>query len=181
MTDPFFQLDWQRIETISELFQNRIIELLQEDRGVRIEDAISGAAAVAGCQLLRATGMSFADMEPGTMVLVEEVNESGIRHLGFLSAICDAFDIDPSTGWTDPIPDNNRPGQTISDLTDLLEIPFLDICGESDLEEDLRPRLAVFTAAKLIKAGEEILDPDIGKAIALASLVGGSKTVPNRA
>lgn len=179
MTDPFFQVDWQRIEQVSELFQNRIIELLQESRGVRIEDAISGAAAVAGCQLLRSVGIKFDGLEPGSMILLEEVNELGIQHLGFLSAICDAFEIDPTTGWTDPIPENNRPGKTISELTGLLEIPFLDLCAEENIDDELRPRLAVFATAKLIKAGEEILDPNIGKAIALASLVAGSKTVPH--
>ena len=98
MTDPFFQVDWQRIEQVSELFQNRIIELLQESRGVRIEDAISGAAAVAGCQLLRSVGLKFDGLEPGSMILLEEVNELGMQHLGFRSAICDAFEIDPTTG-----------------------------------------------------------------------------------
>jgi hypothetical protein len=42
----------------------------------------------------------------------------------------------------------------------------------------LQPSVAALSAVKLIKMGSQVLSPEIGKAIALTSLVAACKTVP---
>lgn len=179
MSDPLFNVDLQYLDTTSAEIQNLLVEKLRDERGVRIEDAISGAAAVAGCSLLRSTGIPLNTLTAGAAVFVEDINELGPQYVGFLSGVCAAMGIDQKSGWNTPIPDDHKPIKSVIQLTYLLEQPFLDLCARLSVSNDLHARLALFTAARLIEVGKDILDPNVGKAIAVTSLVAGAKTIPH--
>lgn len=180
MSDPLFEVDLAALDQASIKVQELLVKLLADERGVHMEDAIAAIAAVAGAALLRSTGVPLDGLEPGSPVFVDEVNELGPRYMGFLSAVCGAMGIDPQTGWTDPIPQDNKTLKPLIELTQLTEAPFHGLCEALAIENDLRARLALVTAARLIRVGSGgILDPDIGKALALESLVHGSKMVPH--
>lgn len=180
MSDPLYEVDLQALDQASIKVQELLVKLLADERGVHLEDAIAAIAGVAGAALLRSTGVPLDGMEPGSPVFADAVNELGPRYMGFLSAVCGAMGIDPRSGWTDPIPEANKTLKPLIELTHLVETPFHGLCEVMSIENDLRARLALVTAARLIRVGSGgILDANVGKALALESLVHGSKMVPH--
>lgn len=152
---------------------------LGDARGVHLETTISGIAAVAGCLMLRSTGVRLDPLTPGQAVFIEEVNELGRKHFEFLSAACVALEVEPRHGWTDPVPPGHEPHKTVLELTRLLESPFTSLCDRLAVPAASRSRLALFTAVSLVKEGQEMLRPEVGKAILLTAVVAGSKAVPH--
>lgn len=161
---------------VRELLKNT----LQDERGVHIESAISGIAAVAGCLLLRSTGVKLDHLRPGTPVFVDAVNDLGAAHFDFMSAACAALRVEARRGWTEPVPTIHEPRERAPELTRSLEGPFVELCERLGVPAEKRAQLASFTAITLIREGVDILSAHVGKAIVLAALVAGSKTVPPR-
>ena len=58
---------------------------------------------------------------------------------------------------------------------------FYEACEKSDIQKLYYPIVAALTAMKLVGAGKDmgLLDPSIGKSIAMFYIVAGSKTVPH--
>ncbi len=156
-----------------------LMDRLGDARGVHLETTISGIAAVAGCLLLRSTGVRLDGLLPGQAVFVEAVDELGREHFEFLSTVCMAMGVEPRQGWTDPVPPNNQPLKTVPELTRLLEPDYGSLCEQLGVPASLRARLASFTAVALVKESREILPPEVGKAIILTAVVAGAKTVPH--
>lgn len=76
----------------------------RDARGVHLETTISGIAAVAGCWLLRSTGLQLEGLSPGRPVFVEAVNALGPACIGFLAATCADFGVEPNGSWADLVP-----------------------------------------------------------------------------
>lgn len=153
---------------------------LRQLPGNHIETDIAGAASIAGLMLLRAAGVDLSHLEPGGVVLVEWVNESGMEVSNFMVQVAANMGLDPRTGWSDPVPAEHQPTMAVLELTRLLEAPFLEVCRETNSQRELHPYIAALAAMKLVSAGAnmQLLDPEIGKALAIYHLVAGSKMVP---
>lgn len=172
---PSFSLqeDYPAISTAANAFLRKL-------SGTHIETDIAGAASVAGLMLLRATGVDLSQLEPGGIVLVEWVNEAGIELSNFMVQLAENMGLDPRTGWTEPAPPDHQPRMNVLELTRALEAPFYAACHEKESQPVWRPYIAALTAMKMVSAGAtmQLLDPDIGKSLAMTYLVAGSKTVP---
>lgn len=156
---------------------------LQKLPGTHIDTDIAGAASVAGLMVLRASGVDLSGFEPGGIVLVEWVNESGIELSNFMVQVAENMGLDPRTGWTDPLPPEHQPRMSVVELTGAMEAPFYTACQETESRPEWYPYIAALAAMKLVAAGAtmDLLDAEIGKALAMTFLVAGSKTVPHPA
>ncbi len=179
MANPLFDVPPNVLDEHAAKVQQLIIDKLRDERGVRIEDAISGAASLTGTYLLRSTGIPLDTMEPGSAVFGDAADELGQQYFGFFQAVCGMMNINPSTGWGGPVPAVNQPHKSVLQLTQLLEPAFLALCEEQAIPAEIRARVAIFTAARIIGVGRQVISPEIGKAIALESLVNSTKMVPH--
>jgi hypothetical protein len=184
MSTPL-EIDVGQLDQATERVIQRIGAYLQDDRGVHLETAIAAAGSLAGVALLRNTGLPLPASEAGKVqiVLTEEVNEWGSALVQFMSSVCPVLELDGTFSTTE-IPPEHQPNKTVSEgvlewVRDL-EVPCNQILDELQIGPALRPHAYAFAALKLVKAGEQILTPPVGKALALSAIVAGSKTAPYR-
>ena len=171
----------KRLENIgpaSEALFNAIVERLQTERGVHIETAIAGAGCLAGANLLRNTGIDLSGFEPGSVVLIDSVNEEGPMLVSFLEALCMQAGLGQDSDWLTEVPAANAPQLSNMELIERLEPSIDAIADRFRIEGEAVPYVAVQTAARLIAAGKQILDPDVAKSLAVTAMVESSKTVP---
>ncbi|TAL05367.1 MAG: hypothetical protein EPO07_03615 [Verrucomicrobia bacterium] len=167
-----------KLDAASNEFANAIIRRLQDHRGVHAETAITAAGSIAGNCLLRAAGHDLSKLTPGSAVFTDEVNEAGPKIVGVMSIVCSKLGINPQTGWDSQPPVGNaslRPG---IELIKLLRPDFETVVREHRVGKDIEPFVAAAAAVKIIKMAQTTLNPEVGKAIAITSVVAGSKTVP---
>jgi hypothetical protein len=163
-----------------------IFEHTKSERGVHVETAISAPCFLAGTLILRSTGVDLSKLTPGQPVFVnvahegseDVVNDAGRDVHSFMKKICSPLGLEPFGGWNQPVPDNHQPLQSGIDLVQKIEQPFLDLMDRLGVPGEFHPYAAAFAGMKVIQMGKQALNPDIGKAIALSSLVAGCKTVP---
>ncbi len=179
MSNPLFDVPPPVLDATAAKVQQMLIDKLRDERGVHIEDAISGAAALGGVTLLRSTGVPLDTLEPGSAVLGTGVDDVGEHYIGFMAAVCDMMDLDPRGGWGDPVPAENKPHRSVLELTQLLEPAFVALCDEDSVPPAARARVGVFTAIRILGVGRQAIEQSIGKALALESFVAGAKTVPH--
>jgi hypothetical protein len=155
-----------------------IFAKLQGPKGVHLETAVGAASSLAGAMLLRVSGLPIANLKPGAPVFSDAVNESGPEMLTFMQVLSQQMGIPPFSGWDEAVPDDHRPLQSLVELVRELEKPFSEISQKLGVPAGLCPYMAAMGAIKIIKMGESTLSPEITKAVALSSLMAGSKTVP---
>lgn len=163
-----------------------IFEHTKSERGVHVETAISAPCFLAGTLILHSTGVDLSKLEPGQPVFVnmasnvseDVVNDAGRDVHTFMQKICSPLGLEPFGGWNQPIPDDHQPLQSGIDLVQKIEQPFHDLMNQLGVPGEFRPYAAAFVGMKVIQMGKQALNPDIGKAIALNSLVAVGKTVP---
>jgi len=183
------QIDEKTLTRIGETansFINIIFKEIKDDRGVHLETAISAPAFLAGTLILRATGVDLSALEPGQPVFVtlskgqtdDVVNTMGMEVLGFMQWLCPLMGLDPATGWDQPVPADHQPLLPGIELAHRIEKPFLALMTISGIPGELYPYAAAFAGVRIISMGMQHLSQEIGKAVAVNSLVAGCKTVP---
>ncbi len=88
--------------------------------------------------------------------------------------------VDPNGDSDKDAIDKYKPLFDTIELTQKLERTFYEACAESNIQKLYYPIVAALTAMKLVGAGMEmnLLDPRIGKDLAMFYTVAGSKTIP---
>lgn len=155
-----------------------VFEHTQSARGVHAETAISAPCFLAGTLLLRATGIDLSKLEPGQPVFVDAVNADGQAVHRFMQTICAPLGLQPFGGRDQSIPAEHQPLEPGVELVKRMEPTFENLMRQLRVPDELHPYVAVFAGMKIIQMGQQALNPEIGKAIALNSLVAGCKTVP---
>lgn len=163
-----------------------IVSALRSDRGVHAETAIATAAVLVGECVLRAHVSNLSDLPPGSPLLSEAVNRSLFEGEGQLT-LSDVFinalfaqGVDVSTAsWIETIPDENKvlfdPLEVLARLRPELEAAFVRAGIHPMLE---RAYIAASATALLVAQTRKVLDPAVGKALALDAILRGAKTVP---
>ena len=164
----------------NELFQ-AICHALTAGRGVHLETAIAAGGYLAGAALIRCADVDLSGFQPGSHVIVDEVNETGPLLIETLFDLCDRSGIDPEAPMPDDVPAANRPLREYADLMATCGPVFDRVCASYDVPPDLCPFVAVRAVAQFIVAGREQLDGGVAKALAMLAIVRGAKTVPPRA
>ena len=178
-------IELEQLDQAAVAVMGRIVAYLQDERGVHIETAIAIAGSLAGVSLLRDTGLPFPHSEPGEVqsFFAEEVDERGTALVGFMSSACPLLGLDVAFESAE-IPPEHQPRENMIEgvlqwVRDL-ETPCNQVLGEAKIEDSLRSHVYAFTALRLVKVGEQILSPAVGKALAVSAIVAGSKTAPYR-
>lgn len=162
-----------------------IIKTISNERGVHAETAIAAAAVLTGEIVLSVSGYDLSGLEPGSAVFSDVVNQLLFEAEGHLT-ISDVFfnalysqGIDVSKeSWPQNIPEEHQV------MLDPLQIvararPQLNVLFESQPLEPLdRAYAAAQATALLVAETRRVLDPNIGKALALEAMLRGAKTVP---
>ena len=146
----------------------------------------ASAGSLAGVSILRSAVKSehidlsnLIATKPGSPVFIEKANEIGVELTDFMAAFCKSMGIDPKSGWNHTVPEDHQPLKPAVDLVREFEKPFVELMDTQKLRFELRPFAGGLSAIKLIKMGSKVLNPDIGKAIALTATVASSKTIPS--
>ncbi len=162
-----------------------VIASLQNDRGVHAETAISSAAVMTGEFVLRSSGYDYSGLEPGTIIISDVVNQLLFEADGQLT-VSDVFinalfsqGIDVSKeSWPENIPDEHQvvldPLEVVSRIRPQVEQLFA--LHQIDILE--RAYLCAQASALLVAQTRRVLDPNIGKALALEAMLRGAKSVP---
>lgn len=162
-----------------------IIATLQNDRGVHAETAISAAAVLTGEYVLRSSGYDFTGLEPGTIIISDIVNQLLFEADGQLT-VSDVFinalfsqGIDVSKeSWPENIPDEHQvimdPLEVVARVRPQIEGLF----ALSTVEALERAYACAQASALLVAQTRRVLDPNIGKALALEAMLRGAKSVP---
>jgi hypothetical protein len=163
-----------------------IIAALQTDKGVHAESAIATAAVLTGEYTLRAAGLDISTTQPGTPIFSDVVNRLLFEAEGQLT-ISDVFinalfaqGIDVSKqSWPETVPEAHQvmmdPLQVAARLRPHINNVF---AAHETIDPLERAYQCASATALLVAQTRRVLDPDIGKALALESMLKGAKTVP---
>lgn len=162
-----------------------LIKTINNERGVHAETAIAAAAVLTGEIVLSVSGYDLSGLEPGSAVFSDVVNQLLFEAEGHLT-VSDVFfnalysqGIDVSKeSWPENIPEEHQvmldPLQIVARARAQLNTLF-----ESQPLEPLdRAYAAAQATALLVAETRRVLDPNIGKALALEAMLRGAKTVP---
>ncbi len=161
-----------------------LVATLKNEKGVHAESAIAAAAVLTGEYVQQAANLDFAGIEPGSMILSDKVNEllfesdqqMTISDYFFNALFSQGIEVGKET-WPENIPEENQV------MFDPLQVAAR-LRGEmnkllSDLPDALERAYACAQATALLVAqARRVLDPNIGKALALEAMLKGAKTVP---
>ena len=163
-----------------------IVHALRNERGVHAETAIAASAVLVGECVLRAHIANLSDLPPKSALLSDDVNRTlfeGDHQLTISDVFINALfaqGIDVSTqSWAETIPEEHQlimdPLAVIAHIRPQLEDVFTQAGAHEMLE---RAYAAASATALLVAQTRKVLDPSIGKALALESILRGAKTVP---
>jgi hypothetical protein len=168
----------ENIHPVSDELMQIIYSRLKDDRGVHIETAITAAGAIAGLALLRCFAATLPQSEQLSLILIDALNEKGAELVEFMGAICQQLGLSPNFIQGDAVPPEHQPLISFRELNKALEGPCAEIFDSHRVDKELRHYFAAYTSIRFVKAGEGVLDTEIGKALALMAIVSASKTSP---
>lgn len=140
--------------------------------------AVVAAACVAGAQLLRGTGLPLADLTPGSTVLGDVVDERGQALLGEIGRFLNALEGEPINMYRFPPLIGTGPAETLFELTEQCEGPFVADCDASGIAPADRPQVAALAIALLVHRASPVLDPATARSVVIQAMVPACKTVP---
>lgn len=163
----------------AEEIANVIVQLLQSERGVHAETAISSVARLAGTFLIRSFDLDLSAIAPGTPVFSDDANERGPLLFQTLSmALSEArVDLDNSR-LGEPIAAKNAPQLTVLEVQARLEPAVRAIAVGAGLDLEQSAHACALAAGQLIARMAAVLEPHVGFMLAAMGFVEGSKTAP---
>lgn len=175
--------EWSQPTQAQMRASDQYVEILKHslatEKGVHAETAIAGAARMAGTFLLRSFNLPLHDLEPGSGVIFERVNNHGPLLFASLQAALFSFQITvDKSKITGHIPDEHRPRLSVIETQSLVEKQFRDVSKVLELNSEQSAHACALAAGHLIYLCNNILDPHVGFELAGLGFVEGSKTVP---
>lgn len=165
-------------DAVAELF-DVICKGLTTEQGVNIETAIAAAGWLTGSALLAAADIDMTELEPGSPILVDAVNEEGPNLIGYIGSMLTESGVDVSE-IAEEVPPQHQPIQNFLEVTTLLAPEFCAVLQRHGLPSDAGVLVGAQTTAQFVYAGRELIEPSIAMGLAVASVVTGAKTVPGR-
>ena len=162
-----------------------IIETLQNQRGVHAETAISAAAVLTGEFVLRSSGYDFSGLESGSVIISDIVNQLLFEADGQLT-VSDVFinalfgqGIDVSKeSWPENIPDEHQVVMDPLEIVARIRPRVEQLMLQQQIEGLERAYIGAQATAMLVAQTRRVLDPNIGKTLALEAMLRGAKCVP---
>ena len=157
---------------------NSALHVLKDDRGVHAETAVAAISAVCGEELLRACHVDLTQYPQGGIVLVDQVNDSGPRLLGYLEQLLDELLVEHAEDWSGKIPPDHVPHRDPLKLAQDLRPKMQNLFGKHGLSEDQAAQAACMALALLIRDCQNVLPPAVSVVIASNVIVRAAKSVP---
>lgn len=162
-----------------------IIATLHNDRGVHAETAISAAAVMTGEYVLRSSGYDYSGLEAGSIIISDIVNQLLFEADGQLT-VSDVFinalfsqGIDVSKeSWPETIPDEHQVVMDPLEVVARVRAQADQLFIEAQTEPLERAYICAQASALLVAQTRRVLDPNIGKTLALEAMLRGAKCVP---
>lgn len=162
-----------------------IIETLQSDRGIHAETAISSAAVLTGEYVLRSSGYDYSGLEPGSVIISDIVNQLLFEADGQLT-VSDVFinalfgqGIDVSKeSWPENIPDEHQVIMDPLEIVARIRPRVEQMMIQHGIEGLERAYVGAQATAMLVAHTRRVLDPNVGKTLALEAMLRGAKCVP---
>jgi hypothetical protein len=144
--------------------------------GTNIQKDIALAAEMAGLMMLRETSCDLTQMPPGSVVLGAISDDAQLTMNRFIGAWAMMNHLMPLKTFP-PLPEEIK--KYLPEVT-RLEKPFTELCQRDGIDRTLFPFVAACAAMKLVLAGKSMnmLDDQLGQAIAMFHVISGCKTVP---
>lgn len=171
--------------TLPDRVVSLIVSLLRNERGIHAETAIASAAVMAGEYVLRSSGYDYSGLEPGTTIISDVVNQLLFEADGQLT-VSDVFinalfsqGIDVSKeSWPESIPDEHQVMMDPLEVVARLRPQSDQLFVMMEIEALERAYACAQAAALLVAQTRRVLDPNVGKTLALEAMLRGAKSVP---
>jgi hypothetical protein len=156
-----------------------IVQVLDDGGRVHAETAIASAARIAGTFLFRDFKFSIENISPGTAVFSDASNDAAPLLFNTLDAALRAFGV-----VTDPQKrinvqaEQKRSHLSVTETQVRLEAPIRAIAARFKLSAQEAAHSCSIAAGSLIRSTAEVLDPNIGFAVATYGFIEGLKTMP---
>lgn len=162
-----------------------VITALQNERGVHAETAISAAAVLTGELVLRSSHFDFSALTPGSAILSDEVNHILFEAEGQLT-VSDIFinalysqGIDVSKeSWPENVPDEHQVIMEPLEIVATIRPQIASLFAAQQIDGLECAYACAQATALLVAQTRRVLDPNIGKTLALEAMLRGAKTVP---
>lgn len=171
MTDTVY------FEAAKEIYY-QALSCLKDERGVHAETAVAAISAVVGEELLRACHVDLSKFPQGGFVLVEQVNDSGPRMLGYLEQLLDSLMVEHTDDWSGRIPAEHIPQREPLKLALELRPQLQDIFAKHGFNEEQAAHAACMGLALLIRDCQRVLPAAVSVVIASNVLLRAAKSVP---
>ncbi len=155
-----------------------VLTRLQDARGVHAETAVAAFSAVAGEWLLRACHIDLSPYPQGGIVLVDQINDSGPRLLGYLEQLLDDLMVEHADDWSGKIPPDHQPLRDPLKLAHELRPVVQELSSKLGLSEDQSAYATCTALAFLIRDSQKVLEPAVSVIIASNIIVRAAKSVP---
>lgn len=170
----------QRTAQASQELFDGICKALADHRGVHLETAVAAAGYLAGAAMLRSTGIDLSSLEPGSPVLVDQVNELGPMVLDTVFGLAHRGGVDQNSTVANAVPPGHQPLIPFLQLLPKVSPAMRQACDAHEIPPEMQPFVAARAAAQLLVAGRQQVDASILKALVAESVVQAAKTVPPR-
>lgn len=175
----------QSRDQLPERIVSLIVKTIASDQGVHAETAIACAAVLTGETVLTVSNYDLSGLEPGSAVFSDIVNQLLFEAEGHLT-VSDVFfnalysqGIDVSKeSWPENIPEENQVMMDPLQIVARLRPEVAALFETLSIEPLDRAYAAAQATALLVAQTRRVLDPNIGKALALEAMLRGAKTVP---
>jgi hypothetical protein len=170
------------VETVyfeaSKAIYSAALNCLQDERGVHAETAVAAVSAICGEELLRACHVDLTQFPQGGIVLVDQVNDSGPRMLGYLEQLLDDLAVEHSDDWSKKIPSEHHPQRDPLKLAHELRPHLQSLFSKHGLNEEQAAYATCMALAYLIRDCQNVLPAAVSVTIAYNVLVRAAKSVP---
>ncbi len=178
--EPMSEEEAEKVDAaVAELF-DVICKELTTEQGINIETAIAAAGWLTGSALLVASNIDMSELEPGSPILVDAVDEAGPNLIGYIGSMLTESGVDVSE-IAEEVPPQHQPVQSFLEISTLLTPEFYALLERHGLPSDTGVLVGAQTTAHFVYAGRELIEPSIAMGLAVTCIVTGAKTVPGRA
>lgn len=149
-------------------------------RAVHPETAIANAARLAGSLLLRSFNLTFANVEPGTVVLSHEANEKGAQLVSVIQAFLSnaGVQLDESLLGGEEAQRGTPTELSVLQTLSPLQADALNIATRNGLSLEQAAHSAAVATAFIVKECARNIQAETGFNVAVFGIIEGSKTAP---
>jgi hypothetical protein len=169
-----------RVGQASTALFGAVCQAIADERGTHLETALTAAGYLAGNAMLVGTGVDLSGLEPGSYVIVEQVNEIGPMVFDAVFTLVQRGGVDASTGAVKSVPPEHAALKPFEELLPLVLPVFAQVNRQFEIPTEMQPFVAARTCAEIILAGRDQVHPAILKAIAAEAIMKAAKTVAPR-